>query len=210
MVVNPVVGMDDLRAIVAGAMSHHAIWLAPVLLGGLLLALILVRRRGKARWKRALSRTLKHVGREILRDILIPDGVGGYIHVEYVLLTPVAVLVIDARNYPGALFGAAHLEQWTQMVNGGSYKFANPLDQNALRVQSVKTLISEVPVMGRVVFTEAGHFPKGMPQGVSMLNALKGDLAAVLADGDVPQTLRQAWERFEETARTTRAQACGR
>ena len=167
--------------------------------------LVGVRYRRKTLWKRRIAKALKSISRECLRDLVVPDGVGGYIHVDYVLLTPHALLVIDVRNYQGALFGAPRLKQWTQVANGGSHKFDNPLDQNALRVQSIKVLVPDVPVTGRVVFTEAGYFPKDMPQGVSMLGALKDDLAAVTGPGEVPEKLLGAWGALKEIARAAQA-----
>ncbi|MDE2089018.1 MAG: NERD domain-containing protein [Gammaproteobacteria bacterium] len=167
--------------------------------------LVVVRHRRKTLWKRRIAKALKSIGRECLRDVVVPDGVGDYIHVDYVLLTPHALLVIDVRNYQGAVFGAPRLKQWTRVANGRSHKFDNPLDQNALRVQSVKALVPNVPVTGRVVFTEAGYFPKGVPQGVSMLGTLKDDLAAALGPGEVPESVLGAWGALKEIARAARA-----
>lgn len=200
--------MDDWHVIASDFISHPYFIRWALVLSGCLAAvlLVVVRHRRKTLWKRKIARVLTGLSRQYLRDIVVPDGVGGYIHLDYVLLTPHALLVVDIRNYQGALFGAARLGQWTQVANGGSHKFDNPLDQNALRVQSVKALVPDVPVTGRVVFTEAGYFPKGVPQGVSMLGILKDDLAAVLGPGEVPQKLLEGWGKLNEIVRATRVE----
>jgi len=161
-----------------------------------------------------LQRVLRKLGCEFRHDHVIPDGVGGQIHLDYLLLTAKGLVVLDVKNYRGILFGAEHIPVWTQMVRGGSYKFTNPLPQNALRVQAVKLLVADVPVRGRVVFTQEGHFTKGWPAGVSLLESLQQDLGLTVPPDTVPAAYRDAWayllaqgESAEGEARPSRQSA---
>lgn len=61
-----------------------------------------------------------------------------------------------------------------------------------------------VPVLGRVVFTDAALFPHGVPEGVSQLSGLRNDCAA-LQRGTVPAPLAHAWDVLMAQARTDAA-----
>lgn len=154
-----------------------------VLWGAVLSALLLVAVLLILAWRRharrdQVSRLLRSMGGMHVRDLIIPDGVGGTVQTDFLVLLRGGVLVLDVKNYRGVLFGAENAPLWSQMVRARSYKFTNPLPENALRVQSLKLLLPSVPVIGRVVFTREGHFPRDMPTGVSMLDTLATDLGA--------------------------------
>jgi hypothetical protein len=48
----------------------------------------------------------------------------------------------------------------------------NPLESLYDRVAAVRLLAGDVPVEGRIVFTDRGRFPKGRPPHVSRLGSL--------------------------------------
>ena len=154
---------------------------------------VLWRRRAQ---RHQVQRVLRRLGGVCARDLIIPDGLGGSLQLDYLVLLHGGVLVLDVKNYRGALFGADNAPLWTQVVKSRSYKFDNPLPHNRLRAQTVGLLLPEVPVRACVVFTPDGQFPRGMPAGVSMLATLAGDLGAFAAAGAVPQSYRDAWERL--------------
>ena len=74
-----------------------------VMLAALLYYLIRALRR-RAAWRR-LDQSIIDVGSEYVRNVLIPDGMGATMHVDYLLLTPRGVLVIDLRDIRGNIFG---------------------------------------------------------------------------------------------------------
>jgi hypothetical protein len=174
--------------IVTAEPGTWALWGLVILLASILLGVIWRRRLHGHRVRRLLRR----IGCEYCADLVVPDGVGGVIYLDYLLLTPAGLVVMDVKNYQGVLFGSDNIQNWTQMVKEGSFKFTNPLLQNTLRVQAVRHLVPGVPVAGRVVFTPEGSFPRGRPAGVSMLNSLPDDLA--FAPGAaLPPHYRSAW-----------------
>ncbi len=186
--------MDFLQALMAH--PERAIWIA-ALAAGVALAALLVTYRMRTAQRGRIRQTLRGLGRPQLHGVLIPDGVGGAIHLDHVVLTRGGVLVLDIRNFKGTLFGGEKMQTWTQMVRSGSYRFINPLPENRSRVQAVKMLVPDLPVIGRVVFTSDGHFPRGVPEGVSMLDDLDRDLAAVIGNGVVPESYLQAWQKLK-------------
>src|SRR5437588_7966815 len=56
-----------------------------------------------------------------LVDALVPDGMGGGYHVDYLLLTQRGVVVIDLRDVRGNIFGADQMAEWTVM--DGPHRF---------------------------------------------------------------------------------------
>ena len=116
------------------------------------------------RQRLALIARITSVSVEHVRDVLVPDGNGGVLHLDYVLLTPRGLLVIDLRDVGGNVFGSDQMSDWTVMDKAQRYTFPNP--QGALydRIAAVKALVLDVPVEGRIVFTRRAAFPKGLPR----------------------------------------------
>ena len=139
-----------------------------------LAVLVSVWRVWRQRFARSqLHRSIRHIGLDARQDVLVPDGMGGWLHVEFLLLTPQGVLVIELRDIRGNLFGGDQMSQWTVMDGPRRSTFLNP--QSALfdRVAAVKAVAGELPVEGRLVFSRRSVFPKGLPNWTMMLDSLR-------------------------------------
>jgi hypothetical protein len=153
------------------------------------------------RARKALRVAVTGGAAEFLTDMLVPDGMGGGFHVDYLLLTMRGVVVIDLRDVKGNIFGGDQMAEWTVMDGSRRHTFTNP--QSALydRIAAVKAVAGDVPVEGRIVFTRRGKFPKGLPKWTLMLDALKAEFA--IADFDVPAesaaSHREGWQRLKDT-----------
>lgn len=150
-------------------------WLGPLAMAVVALLLLWPRIRGKL-GERRMRRSIERCGIDFVKDAMLPDGMDGMTHIDYLLLTPSGIVVADLKKYQGILFGAEHIDQWTQVLGQKSYKFANPMFKNELDVMAVRAQLPEVPVTGRVIFSGDGSFPKGRPAGVSVLSTLASDL----------------------------------
>ena len=180
--------------------------LAGLSLLGLALAVIFVvawRRRTATR--RAIARTMKAIAHEVLHDVLIPDGMGGQIHIDRLLLTTSGVLVLEVKDIFGSIFGSDQMEDWT--VINGSQRFTIRNPQVALydRVAAVKQLTPDIPVAGRIAFTPNGEFTKGLPRFVVTLTELTNEFGM---PGDAEASRRldafyPFWERIKRAVRTT-------
>ncbi len=157
------------------------------------------------RWYRARAARLALIARitsislDHARDVLIEDGNGGLMHVDYALLTPRGVLVLDVRDVAGNVFGSDQMSEWTVMDGPQRFTFINP--QGALydRVAAVKAIATQVPVEGRIVFTRRAVFPKGMPRFTSGIDSFLsefplGDRATAARAAD---PFMAAWERLK-------------
>ena len=155
------------------------------------------------RARKALRAAVTAGSSEHLIDMMVPDGMGGGFHVDYLLLTLRGVVVIDLRDVKGNIFGGDQMADWTVMDGAHRFTFTNP--QSALydRIAAVKAITGDVPVEGRIVFTRRGKFPKGLPKWTLMLDALRADFAA--ADFDAPSEsaaqFREGWHRLREAVK---------
>jgi hypothetical protein len=162
-----------------------------VIVAGLVLFLVrAIRRRSAAR---RLHQGVVSSSSEYLQNVLVPDGMGGNMHVDYLLLTSRGVVVIDLRDIRGNVFGGDQMTQWTVMNGASRSTFQNP--QHALydRVAAVRALAGELPVEGRVLFTRRAKFPKGLPRWTLMVDSLRAEFPRVESDALI-QRYRKDWE----------------
>ncbi len=166
--------------------------------GGVLVLVLLAvaLRYRRTRQARTLRRAIRALGTKVMADVLVPDSVEGRIHADFLVLSGRRILVVDVKDYRGMLFGGQNTDVWTQVVDGRSYKFDNPLYRNRAREAAVRALVPEADVQGVVVFTDAGRFPRQLPAGVFMLAELAKELAA--SDVAVPPNLQASWDRLEQ------------
>jgi hypothetical protein len=142
------------------------------------------------------------VGTEYLHNVLVPDGMGAAMHVDYLLLTSRGVVVIDLRDMRGNIFGGDQMTEWTVMSGASRSTFQNP--QHALydRVAAVRALAGELPVEGRVLFTRRGKFPKGLPRWTLMVDSLRAEFPP--ADSEASHSwmerYREGWQAISSAA----------
>lgn len=151
--------------------------------------------RARAAAKR-LHQSIVSVSLEYLHNVLVPDGMGAVMHVDYLLLTSRGVVVIDLRDQRGNIFGGDQMTQWTLMNGAHRATFPNP--QHALydRVAAVRTLAGELPVEGRILFTRSAKFPKGLPRWTLMVDSLRAEFPPVASDAgrDWIERFRGEWQ----------------
>jgi len=184
---------DDLPLPAIGIAAAAVVGLA------LIAWLILIWRRYRAR--RALVARFESLSFALLRDVLLPDGAGGTYHLDYLLLTPTGLLVVDLRDVPGVIFGSEQMSEWTVMDRQRRTTFLNPLGPLYDRIAIVRALAGEdVPVDGRVVFSERSSFPKGRPPFVTRLGSIAAEFPAAAVAGGVPPAYQSAWDKVTAAA----------
>jgi LPXTG-motif cell wall-anchored protein len=139
----------------------------------LILLLWLVTRRKSAETKARFRK----VSKAYLSDFLIPDGQGGQILIEHALLCPRGIVIIDAKDVEGNIFGSDAMHDWTVITGKSRFTFANPQPGLFDRTAAVAHLLPDVPVSGFVAFSDRGKFTKGLPGHVVNLNELLKELA---------------------------------
>lgn len=129
--------------------------------------------------RRKLLLRLERVAFEAAHQVLVPDGMGGFIHVDHLLLTQRGVLVLDTRRVAGLIFGGDQMSDWTVMGRGRRFTFDNPQPALYDRIAAVKALVGDVPVEGRLLFSNVGKFTKGIPKWVMMVDGIEVELPVV-------------------------------
>lgn len=171
----------------------------------------------QTRHQRHVERVIDRLGVDYHRDIVLPDGIDGLAFIDYLLLTPAGLIVLDVEHCRGHLFGGETVDQWSQVVDNKTYKFPNPLYANQTHCQAVLWNLSALHpgdgdanrerVHGWVVFDNAGDFPKGIPARVSSIDRLKADLAQWLNHpGPVDEQARADWKQLQQISLDARAE----
>lgn len=177
------------------------VWVYPtagaiLVAGAVAFAAVLILRR-KA--QRRLDAQIEAIAYDMMKDVLVPNGMGGYLHVPYLLLTERGLLVVDLLDVPGAIFGGDQMIQWTAIGRKRRYTFSNPQHGLYDRMAAVKLLTGDVPVDGRLVFTLRGEFPKGRPRSVLRINELADEYPVVdRLRGNVIAAFNDVWQNVRK------------
>jgi len=148
-----------------------------------------------------LALILEEYKKDEISDFIIPDGIGGLLEIERLVLTDHGLLLIETYSMSGNLFGAEKIDLWTQIIDGRSYKFSNPLRHIRTSRQAIKALLPNLPIFCCVVFTSDSVFPKGKPEEVSVLKTLVEDLAYIKQTPKIATRSQAAWDRLIRIAR---------
>jgi Nuclease-related domain len=155
------------------------------------------------RARKALHAAVTAGASDHLVAALVPDGMGGGFHVDFVLLTLRGVVVIDLRDVQGNIFGGDQMAEWTVMDGARRFTFTNP--QSALydRIAAVRAVTGDVPVEGRIVFTRRGRFPKGLPKWTLMLDGLRAEFPVNEFSAPPENAARfgEAWQRLRDAVK---------
>lgn len=161
---------------------------APILIAGTVLFFWWRHRRSG--FEARFARLIAGRSQAWVRELYIPDGMDGQIHVPHVIRTAAGFVVIDVIRVHGSVFGGDQIDEWAVIVNGHARKFRNPVATNRARVLAVRGLVPGIPVHGRVVLLGEVAFPKGRPDEVLTLDTL----GAELADLPVAAPARGDWD----------------
>lgn len=147
----------------------------------------------------SVKRVLDKAGVEHFHDVYLPSR-GGVTQIDHIALVGGAILVIETKNYEGAIYGEADQAQWTVSFAGGNVKhrFQNPIRQNFGHEKAVQAVVGpDVDVLGLVVFTGGAKFPKGVPDGVIDVDDLRSRLKSLIPDHPASAMTAMAWTTLE-------------
>ncbi len=193
--------MDTLNIsqLIEQATWHHA--LLPVLLILLLVLLVVKRKKLVLGWLNLKTRRrLNRLGYAQLSKLHCPDGLGYHFVIERLILRHDGISVLMFLSYPGKIFCADDIDDWTQMLGMKSYRFKNPFYELECQVKSVSACIPEVPVNGYLFFDHQASFPKGHPVRVINLNEIPKTLERD-KQLKVNAQVKSAWDKLKEMPR---------
>jgi hypothetical protein len=121
----------------------------------------------KQTWRNAQLRyRLNRLGFKVVSSFQFPDGLGNYFNIDRMILRHDGISLLQVKQYPGSIFCADDIDEWTQMLAGKSYRFKNPLIELDYQVKAVSACIPGVAVDGYLFFDTQAEFPKGHPDRV--------------------------------------------
>ncbi|MCP3667206.1 MAG: NERD domain-containing protein [Gammaproteobacteria bacterium] len=129
----------------------------------------LVFRRGRTISERKIHKSLARLGCGLFQDLTIHDGVDKLLNVDYVVLTENTIILVMVKYSDGFIYGSKGIDEWTQISNGKSFRFNNPLNELMLAINSVKAAIPNVPITGFLLFPGNCSFPKDKPTGTRLM-----------------------------------------
>lgn len=172
--------------------------IAGLVLVGLLSGLLWWLRRRRAAQP---EQRLRQAAAAMLRHVLVPDGSGGELLLDYALLTPRGILLVDLRQVDGHVFGSESMQDWTVLARNGRYTFPNPRHPLHDRLAAVRRLVADVPVEGCIAFTGRAQFSRGRPPDALLFDELLGSLQRDRSSGgEALAAFMPYWERLRDAA----------
>lgn len=190
--------MSDYLYLPAELSDTHFLLLAVAVLLLLLLLFVYRRRRGE---DRSLSRLFSALAFERVDGIVIPNGDDGEIQIDHLLLTAHGLLVIDVKDVVGTVFGSDKMQDWTVINDERRFTFANPQPALYDRIAAVRSIVSQVPVSGRLLFLDGASFTKGVPRLVSTFDELLDEF--VEKDKASAREKVETWKPYWDSIRTS-------
>jgi hypothetical protein len=192
----PVTLPEFLHELTRNSELQATLLVAAVALAGL----VYVVRKRVLHWRaeRRIRKIIRRLGANRMENICLPDGTGGEVIIENLLLAPDALVIVGVMRFDGLIFGARLTDQWTQVLGRRSYKFDNPDHYLQRQINAIHQVLPDLPVKGWHLFANA-KFPKDKPDSVLLLSDLKR-LPPRPRQADIPKPLRLAWNQVLELA----------
>lgn len=164
-------------------------------------AILLNRSKIKHAWLNFKTRRcLGRLGFKQETDFKWPDGLGHQFSIDRLILRHDGITLLDYKRYPGKIFCADNIDNWTQMLGQKSYRFKNPLDDLDCQIKAISAIVPNVPINGFLFFDHQAEFPKGHPERVINLKSIPGELKPS-KELDVEASVMSAWEKLVTMSR---------
>ena len=146
----------------------------------------------KNRQQRKIRKVIKKISSAFLKNISLDLGEDQYAYFDYILLNKDGILVLEFKDYAGHIFGSEQINDWTQVIGGKSYKFANPFFELERKIELLRQVVPGQAINAVIFFTDNADFPKGRPPNVLLIKELLAHFGKVDA-GEIPETGKSAW-----------------
>lgn len=93
----------------------------------------------------------------IFHDLYVEKHNGKYSQIDAVVVTKVGIVVIEVKDYSGAIFGTGHQNYWMHILAHGRdrYRFYNPVLQNRGHIETLRSRLrsaADVPFHSVIIF----------------------------------------------------------
>lgn len=144
-----------------------------------------------------VAKEIERVGFSAVHDIYLPSK-HGTTQIDHVAKIGNAIVVMETKNYAGAIYGTAKERDWRQVFRKGkSFSFPSPINQNKGHVDAVRDVVGpEADVRSLVVFAGDAKFPKGVPEGVVRFPDLAQRMREIMVDAGKVGSVHGPWDRL--------------
>ncbi len=146
-------------------------------------------------------RCLEHLGVDQITNVKCPDGLGHEFSLDRLILRQNGISILIYKKYPGKIFCADHIDEWTQMLGQKSYTFTNPLFELDFQIKALQACIPGIDIDGYLFFDHNAEFPKGHPQRVIHPQHIPHNLHRP-QHIEIDQKIIQAWNDFRSDMKT--------
>lgn len=189
-------------------MPAVAPWGLAAIVLGVLLVLLVVGVVAYRSWRRRRARVARvrqvaSASVAFLQDVVLPEAADGGFHLDFLMRTRQAIVVLEVREVVGRIYGGEHMPEWTVIGKDRRHTFENPTHRLYDRLAAVRGCVGdEVPLEGRIVFAGRPEFPKGRPPHVAVLDELSLDFACAPEEVEpgLADRLEAAWLVLTATA----------
>jgi hypothetical protein len=193
--------MNNSSNVISQILNNDFIPVIVVILG-LFLILFINRSSISSYWMNLKTRRcLNHLGMDQITDVKCPDGLGHEFSIDRLILRQNGISILIYKKYPGKIFCADHIDEWTQMLGQKSYAFKNPLFELDFQIKALQACIPDVEVDGYLFFDHNAQFPKGHPQRVIHPQSIPQSLDRP-QHIEIDQKIIQAWNNFRSHLET--------
>ena len=138
---------------------------------------------------------LRRLGFKQVSNFRCPDGFGHHFAIDRLILRRDGITLLMYKSFPGKIFCAEKIDDWTQMLGRKSYRFKNPLYDLDQQVKAVSACVPDVPVNGVLFFDHQAEFPKGHPDRVIYLKNIPEGLKRTKGE-KVEESVMSAWNNL--------------
>ena len=139
-------------------------------------------------YSKGLNRSEKAIVNKLSRDLntrhyyifnnLILKTENGSIQIDYVIVSPYGIFVIETKDYSGWIFGDKNRKVWTQSLpNGEKFTFQNPLRQNYAHIKTLQKHLPFIQISSFktiIAFTRFSEFKTKKPFEVIYIDEVSG------------------------------------
>jgi len=145
----------------------------------------------KTREKRTKEKLMKTHTQAVAHDVVVSDGLDGFLFVDYVMQVGSKIYVINELSKAGYVFGGEKIVE-----NNKTAKFNNPLSYVKMVAQSLNHEMNTDIFEAYVLFGQSSDFAKGVPEGVLQLDSLASLLSAHQSSPEGLQVASLVWGKL--------------
>ena len=187
--------LSELSQISFPGQDNPALVFGVALLVVVLLIVLLRKKISHGWWNLKTRYRLNRLGIQQLANVQWPDGLGNFFTIDRLIMRRDGISLLAYKQYPGKIFCADKIDDWTQMVDQKSFRFENPLYELDYQVKIMSSAVPGVPVDGYLFFDYQAEFPKGHPERVISLNKIPQQLERD-KKAEVEAKVSSAWKNL--------------